>query len=246
VKFITFLLIFLTLPAVFAQTIRVGVKMELKGNITAFSYNASNGILAINSEFYNSGSVPYRARARLDIVNSSDIIFTGWSKEELLMPGERKNFELFYYTDESLENITAIVRIYYGFEVAERKIELKLENLKTPEDIFQIKNFRTYDSYVKFQLRSNKPLRNVLVIPRNYMMGWAFEEKRIENLEANKNVEIVLPYEAPVWLPQNITIDIVTEDGNYHSAAQFLLQKEAGIMKYIHYLTDKLILLLNA
>lgn len=241
--FLVFL--FFLVALVSAQTIKIGVKMELKGNISAIFYNVSNGVLRINPEFYNSGSVAYSARARLDILNSTDIIFTGWSREEMLMPGERKDFEIFYYTSKTLENITARIRIYYGFEMVERKIELKIESMQASEDIFQIKNFRTYDDSIKFQLRSSKNLKNVLIIPRDYMISWMFEQKRIENLNKNRNTEVVLPYEASAWLSPNITIEVVTEDGRYHSVSQFSLQKEEGILKYIHYLTDKLSLVLN-
>lgn len=228
-----------------AQMIKIGVKPELKGNISALFYNISNGVLRINPELYNSGSIPYKSAARLDILNSTDTIFTGWSKEEELMPGERRDFEIFYYTPRALENLTAKIRMYYGFEVIEQKIELKIENVQTPKDVFQIKNFRAYDDFIKFQLRSSEPLKNVLIIPRDYMMGWMFEQKKIENLEGNRNTEVVLPYKPSVWLSHNITIDVVTEDGGYYSTNSFSLQREKGILKYIHYLTDKLSLILN-
>lgn len=243
VSFLLFLFFLVTLVS--AQTIKIGVKMEPKGNISAIFYNVSNGVLKITPEFYNSGSVAYKARARLDILNSTDIIFTGWSREEKLMPGERKNFEIFYYTPSTLENITAKIRIYHGFEMTEQKLGLRIENMQAPEDIFQIKNFRTYDNYIKFQLRSSKNLKNVLIIPKNYMISWVFEQKRIESLNGGRNTEVILPYEASVWLPHKMTVEVVTEDGMYHSIDQFLLQKEEGILKYIHYLTDKLSLVLN-
>lgn len=228
-----------------AQTVKIGVKMDIVGNISALFYHSSNGVLKIEPEFYNTGSVVYKAKARLDVMNGSTIIFTGWSKEENLMPGERKSFELFFYTPETLENVTARIRIYYGYEIAERKINLRIENNRTVEDVFQIKNFRTYDNDLRFQIRSSKPMKSILIIPKDYTIGWVFGQKRIENPEANRNIEVDLPYEAPVLLPQNITIEVVSEDGSYYYSNSYALQKESGILKYFHYLTDWLSLVLN-
>jgi hypothetical protein len=242
----TLVLIFLLflIPIASAGVIEIGVKTVLKGEISAFFYNTSNGVLKLNPEFYNSGSVAYKTRARLNIVNSTDVIFTGWGKEETLMPGERKSFEIYWYTPRT-ENIVAKLRIYYGKETIEREVKFKVVNTKTTEDVFLIKNFRTYDDSIKFQLRSTEPLKNVIVIPKNYMMGWVFEQKMIENLDANKNMEVVIPYEASVWFSHNVTIDVVTEDGKYYSTLSFNLQKEKGFEKYFHYVTDRLNLLLN-
>jgi hypothetical protein len=242
----TLVLIFLLffIPIASAGVIKIGVKTELKGEISAFFYNASNGVLKMNPEFYNSGSVPYKARARLSIVNSTDVIFTGWSKEETLMPGERKSFEIYWYTP-STGNIVAKLRFYYGKETIEREVKSKVVNTQTSEDVFLIKNFRTYDDSIKFQIRSTEPLKNVIVIPNNYMMGWLFEQNKIENLDENKNTEVVIPYESSVWFSHNVTIDVVTEDGKFYSTLTFNLQKERGFEKYAHYIADRFNLLFN-
>jgi len=242
----TFTLIFLLffIPIVLAGVVKIGVKMGVKGEISALFYNTSNGVLKVNPEFYNTGSVAYKVRIRLDILNSTDIIFTGWSKEETLMPGERKNFEIYWYTPRT-ENIVAKLRAYYGKEITERETKFKVEKNQTLEDVFQIKNFRTYDDSIKFQIRSNKSLNNVLVIPKNYIMGWVFEQKKIENLNANQNVEVIIPYEADVWFSHDINIHVVTEDGRYYSDFSFTLQKEKGLWKYIHYIIDKFNLFFN-
>jgi hypothetical protein len=242
----TFTLIFLLffIPIVLAGVVKIGVKMGVKGDISALFHNISNGVLKVNPEFYNTGSVAYKVRVRLDILNSTDIIFTGWSKEETLMPGERKNFEIYWYTSRT-ENIVAKLRAYYGKETIEREMRYKVENNQSSEDFFQVKFFRTYDDFIKFQMRSNKSLSNVLVIPKNYMMGWIFEQKKIENLNANQNIEVIIPYKADVWFSHDINIDVVTEDGRYYSVFSFNLQKEKDLWKYIHYITDKLNLFFN-
>lgn len=240
-----FFLIFLLFSSVaFAQVIKIEIRAELKGNISALFFNASNGVLRINPEFFNSGSVAYKVRPRVDILNLTDIVFTGWGKEKILMPGERKNFEIYYYTQKK-ENLTARLRIYYGKELIEKKIRLKIENKLIPENNFHIKNFRTYDDYLRFEIRTNKSLANMIIIPKDYMQGWIFEQKKIKKIDENRNTEIILPYKAEVWTSHRITIEVVTEDGRYYTAKSFLLQKEKGIWKYIHYITDWLSLKLN-
>lgn len=236
---ITFLLIiFLTS----ASVLKVGIKAELKGNISAIFSETENGILKLNVEFFNTGSVAYKARARLDVLNSSEITFTGWSKEETLMPGEAKNFEIFYYSQKT-ENLTARLRVYYGNEIMERFFNFSLENEKKPENIFQVKNFRVYDDYIRFEVKASKPLK-IVAIPRNYMLGWIFEQKQVE-LQENKNTEVVINFKPQVWFSHEILIEIVSEDGSYYYSNSFYLEKEEGLIKYIHLLTDKLSVALN-
>ena len=241
--FVLIIVLFL-IPLVLAGSVKIGVKMSIKGNISAVFYNVSNGFLTVNQEFFNSGSVAYKTRIRLDVLNSTDVMFTGWSKEETIMPGERKNFEIDWYTPKT-ENVVVRLIAYYGKEMTQREMKLKIENNQTSEDVIQIKNFRTYDDSVKFQIRSTTPLSNVIIIPENYMMGWVFEQKKIENLNANKNIEVTIPYEPSVWLTHDLNIAAVTEDGRYYSIFLFNLKKEEGFQKYTNYILDKIDLFLN-
>jgi hypothetical protein len=245
-KFNFIALLLLSFSLVSAQVVKIGIKMNLEGKMSAFFYNISNGVLKINQEFFNTGSVAYKARVRLDIIDSKEIIFTGWSDEKSLMPGERKNFEIYYYTPQTLKEVIARIRVYYGLEIVEKEVGFKIENEQIPENIFKIKNLRIYDDHLRFEVRANNSLENVIIIPKNYTLGWIFEQKKIENLKADKNTEIVIPYKENVWMPHEMAIDIVTEDGKYYSTYSFKLKKEKGLLKYIHYLTDKLSLLLNA
>jgi len=136
-----------------ASVLKVGIKRELEGNITAIFSESKNGVLRLNLEFFNTGSIAYKARARLDVLNSSEVIFTGWSKEETVMPGEAKNFEVFYYSEKT-ENLTSRIRVYYANEIMEKWLNFSLENKKTPENVFQVKNFRVYDDYIRFEVKS--------------------------------------------------------------------------------------------
>ncbi|MCS7106096.1 MAG: hypothetical protein NZ942_02155, partial [Candidatus Aenigmarchaeota archaeon] len=209
---------------------------------SALFYETKNGVLKINLEFFNTGSIPYKARARFDILNSSEIVFTGWSKEETLMPGEAKNFELFYYSSKT-ENLTSRLRIYYANEIIEKYFNLTLEKKKNPEDIFQVKNFRVYDNYLRFEVKANKSTK-IFVIPSNFLPGCIFEQAEVE-LKENKNTEIILPFSCQVWFPHEITVEIVNEDGSYYHSNSFYLEKEKGLLKYVNLIIDKISVALN-
>ncbi|MEM7825822.1 MAG: hypothetical protein QW412_03115 [Candidatus Aenigmatarchaeota archaeon] len=225
-----------------ASVVKVGVEKELKGNISAVFFEAENGLLKLNLEFFNSGSIAYRARVSFDVINSSKVFFTGWSKEEVLMPGEAKNFEIFYYSRKT-EKLNGRVRVYYGNEIVERELEFNLTSEKPYENIFQVKNFRVYDDYIRFEVKSSKSTK-AIVIPKDYMPGWIFEQKKVD-LEEKKNKEVIIPFKPQVWLSHNILIEIVSEDGNYYYSNSFNLEKEEGLIKYLHLLTDKLSVIFN-
>ena len=237
------LIIFIVISS--AAVIEIEVKMKLDGKISFFSLERMNNIVKASTEFYNTGSVAYRARARLDILNGSGLIFSGWSKEKVLMPGERKTFEIYWYSPSKAKNLTARLRIYFGNEIKEVNKTLSIDYVKSSQDIFQIKNFRTYDGHIKFQIRASQSLKDVIVLPSDYMQGWIFEQAKLEELKANKNTEVTLSYEPTVWMPSEVTIHVFSLDGKFHTSKTFELKKEKGIWKYLHYLYDKLSLILN-
>ncbi|MEM5879516.1 MAG: hypothetical protein QXU74_03430, partial [Candidatus Aenigmatarchaeota archaeon] len=78
-----------------ATIIEVEIPKSLEGNLSSFSYDSSKDIMKFQFEFYNTGSTAYKTRIRLDLINNSKIVFTGWSNEKILMPGDRNNFEVY-------------------------------------------------------------------------------------------------------------------------------------------------------
>lgn len=238
------LALILILPLAIAGLIEIEVKMKLTGKATVISIERFNNVVKLNLEFYNTGSVPYKARARLDILNESNLIFSGWSSEKELMPGERKNFEIYWISSSEAKNLTARIRVYFGNEILEENRSFSIDYVRSSEDIFKIKNFRTYDSYIRFEIKANKTLENVLVVPSDYVHGWIFEQAKI-NLTANKNTELKIPYIPTVWREGSVRINVFTEDGKYYSSQTFELKKEKGLIKYFYMLYDKLSLFFN-
>ncbi len=237
------LIIFIAISS--AAVIEIEVKMKLDGKISFFSFERMNNIVKASTEFYNTGSVAYKARARLDILNRSELIFSGWSEEKPLMPGERKTFEIYWYSPSKAKNLTARLRVYFGNEIVEESKNLSIEYVKSSKDLFQIKNFRTYEDHIRFEIRANETLKNVIVVPSDYIQGWIFEQIKLRELKANKNTEVKIRYIPTVWMESQVKLNVFTEDGKYYFSKTFELKKEKGLLKYLHMIYDKLSLILN-
>jgi len=241
--FILLLIIF----SVSAQVIKIEVAEVLSGNITSLVYNPSidTNIFKITTEFFNTGSIGYKARARLDVFSQSGLLYTGWSKEASLVPGIKSSFNIYWFEPNITGNFSGRIRIYYANEIKELEIKFEIKNFTISQDIFEISDLRTYDNYVKFSLRSSQTVNSVIAFPSKYPLGWIFEQTKIEKLNQNDKISVSLPYQPSLWTPSEVTIAVVTEDGKYYSSKTFILVKEEGLLKYVHYLTDGLRVLLN-
>lgn len=156
VKFLIISLIIVLLVAAClanASELEVNVNELIQGQIK-YAYKNEN-IFKISSEIYNSGSVGYKARSRIDIFDKDNIIFTGWSREKPLVPGEQKDFNIYWCQPNTSGNFIVRLRFYYGGEMYEKNITFEIST-QIQEDIFEIYNFRTYDDYIRFDIKSKK------------------------------------------------------------------------------------------
>lgn len=219
--------------------ISVNVPENLKGSITLFSYGPFLDILKFQTEYYNTGSIAYKARIRIDVFNDSQMVFTGWSDEKSMMPGDRKNFEIYWYTN-STGNFTAKARVYFANEINEEELNIEKKVSTFPESIFEIESFRTYDNHVIFDLMAKKDARNVVVIPSNFPLGWIFEQKKIDSINKDEGMTVILHYYPSVWTPQNINLVIASDEGRYSTEKTVELRKETGIQWLFYYIVDGL------
>ncbi len=230
------LFIVLFIPLSNAQIIGVGITEKLEGKVTSMSYdpNVSN-VFNIKIEFTNTGSVAYRARARLDIFDENNLLFIGWSSEGDFKPGSMKIF-LIHWNPFNPGNFTGRLRIYYANEMIELDpLELNVLETQKSENVFEIQDFKTHDDEIEFSFKSNKALDDVVIIPSRYPKGWIFEQKFIEKINENDLNRINLPYKPSLWSPSEVTVEIVTEDGKYHTSKTFLMEKEKSTFNFISY-----------
>ncbi|MEM3393686.1 MAG: hypothetical protein QXY79_01400 [Candidatus Methanomethylicia archaeon] len=241
--FLVFLFLFL-FSISRATLIEVDVSKNLEGNTVYFSCDPSKDLMRFYLEFYNTGSVAYRARVRLDIINNSKSIFTTWSNEKILMPGDRKDFEVYLYGN-STGNLTLRSRVYFGNEIEERNFTIEKEYSFLPEDVFEIKNFRTYDDFIVFDIKAKKSAKDVVIIPYDFPMSWIFEQKKVRFLNENEEKTVALNYYPDFWNGEKMTLIIASDGGKYKTEKSFEMKKEVGIIWLIYYLTDKLKLFFN-
>jgi hypothetical protein len=225
--------------------IEVEIPQSLFGNFTSFSYDSSKDILKFWFEFYNSGSTSYKTRIRLDVLNDSKIVFTGWSDEKVLMPGDRKNFEIYWYTN-STGNFSVRVRSYFGNEIFERRISLEKKNSFLPEDVFEIKNFRTYDDFIVFDIKAKRNAKDVVILPSEFHLGWVFEQKKIDFLKEGEEKTVAIDYHPTVWNEGKLNLIVASDEGRYKKEERFEMKKEVGILWLVHLLTDRFKLFIRA
>jgi hypothetical protein len=224
----------------YSAVLDVGVAETLEGNVSSLIYDSSSNLVKFSIEFYNTGSVPYKARVRTEIFNDSEMLFSGWSQEKEFMSGDKKVFDIYWYTAEK-GNYLAKVKVYFGNDVKEyKKFGFSIDNIVESEDVFGIKNFRTYNDYIIFDLESSKDAENVTIIPDRYTLGWIFEQKVISKIPANTSKLVVLNYYPTVWQPSNITLDIVSDKGKYYTGETVEMSKKEGLTGLFYYVMDSL------
>lgn len=229
------LFILLLIPPSNSQVISIGITENLEGKVTSMSYHPTiDDVFTIKVEFTNTGSVAYKARGRLDIFHENDLLFTGWSTEEEFAPASMRNFLIYWYPYDLKGNFTGRLRVYYANEIMELDpIELNVLEISTPENVFKIQDFETYEDKIDISFKSNKTLNNVLIIPLKYPRGWIFEQKKIEKINENDLNRVMIPYEPSLWSPNEVVIGIVTEDGRYFTSESFMMEKEETLLKFI-------------
>jgi hypothetical protein len=238
---LTILLVFLFLVgAANAALLEVGVKEKIEANLSSIVYDNSSNLVKFSFELYNTGSIPYRARIKEEISNNSDTIFSGWSQEKELMPGDKTSFDIYWYVS-STGDYSSKTKVYYGTDVKEyKKVDLAISNYVKPENVFKISSFRTYDNYVVFDIASSKDVENVVIVPMKYTPGWIFEQGYISNMSQNSSRTVILNYYPALWMPSNVTIGIVSNNGTYHAEETMGMDKIGGIAGLFYSIIDSL------
>ena len=235
-----FILVTLVLTKIAVSSlIEVNIFEEIKGDVLRESKNISFGAVKFSIEFLNTGSIAYSARARIYIYKEGRLIFNGWSQEKSLMPGDIKNFDIYWLTNSS-GKYESKLRMYFGNEINEsEKDEFQVETLKS-EDVFEITSFRTYDDHVVFDIRSKNDAKNVIIIPSKYSLGWIFEQKTLDYLKKDSIKTVSINYHPTVWESKSLKLAIASNNGNYYSEKTVEMKKEEGILGIIYSILDGL------
>lgn len=214
-----------------ALSVAMDVGEELNADIKTINTTTENGVYWLSVEFYNSGSIGYKATARLDIFNGSKSIFTYWTDSREMVPGKKEYFDLYGYVPSS-GNYSKRLRIYFANEVLEKWYSASQWTVSKREGIFTAKNpfsgTESGNEYLEFDLSSNQSIENVLILPSNYPRGWIFPGTKA-GLEANTTYRQRLLFEPDMPSPGNISIIVVSSDGKYSNEYSFSLNNEGSM-----------------
>ncbi|MFH1228918.1 MAG: hypothetical protein V1678_00650 [Candidatus Aenigmatarchaeota archaeon] len=232
------LLILATLA--YSSSIEIVISQNINVNVTHEQIDASSNLVKFTTEVYNTGSVPYSARIRTYVYNEDRLVFDGWSQEKALMPGDKKTFDTYWHAD-SKGGYNTTLRVYYGNEMMELSGKpVEIANNATPEDFFEVRNFRTYDNYVMFEIESKIDEAKVKIIPIGYVPGWIFEQRNVEEVKSGLFRAVKMDYYPTLWQPTDLKLVIVTQDGKHYSEKTLKMAKGSGIENMFYSILDSI------
>jgi len=203
----------------FPMSITMGVGEEVNGEMKTLWEKTSNGVYNFSIEFYNSGSVPYSAIARLDIFDGQKRVFTSWENSADLPPGKRVYFNLFGFVNKS-GNYSPRIRIYFANEMMEKWYEPEQVLVSERQDPFMVSNINSGDNYIEFDLVSDQDVDNAILLPSKYPQGWVFHQAPV-SLKANITSRQRLYFEPDIKRSINSTLIISSGSGLYAKAVDF-------------------------
>lgn len=217
----------LAAPA-YAAMIVVNVNEELGGNTSSFGHETET-YTRFSIESYNTGSVGYEPRVRLDLYKDGDK-FTAWSGRGESMPGDRENFRLYFFDNDGGE-YDARVRVYGANEIFEQWFKVDKPAVQTSSN-FRIENARTYNEFVMFDLVSDRAASDVVVMPSDYPTGWVFEQKELGGMKPGQKKTVKIAYEPSIWREANVTITVASKDG-FADSSQITMVRKTGVQAAI-------------
>jgi len=221
-----------------ASEMDVEVTSAVNGSFRVAEFQEKGSIFSLNIGAHNTGSESYDVRVRADVVRDKRILFTGWSSRNAIIPGERKSLSLYGYKP-AMPGLSLMIRVYNGNEITELGPVLLNDTKPFPsQTAFAIENFRTYDDYIRFDLIASKTLDNVVIFPKDFPGTWIFGQQRMERMEKGAIKEVRIPYETGFFSKRDLSVAVATVDGIYYQEKEFPLEREQGVMKYIHLVMD--------
>ncbi len=207
-----------------AGMVGVGVSGKVMGTMNYLSVTGDNPVSA-RVGFHNIGSLTYGARARMDVIDNGDIIFTGWSSMATMPPSDRQSFDIFWHAPERKDNLTFRIRVYYGNEMEEREVRNMTAGDATDNDPFSFRDFSVQDESVSFKLYSNSTTGRVFIYASGYPPTWIFEQARIDGMDEGRERSVKMNYYTDVFSETNITISAMSEDGMFYGERTFLIER---------------------
>jgi len=173
--------------------------------------------------FENVGSVGCNTRLRADIYNSNnDLVYTAWSREFPLEPGGVADMNA-YWHPRGVGNYTANLSIYYCnlilngpvFNVSVPNRTTSIMEQNTTGDLLDI-TYETTMNYVEMRIKPKEDLEGIVIIPKEYPLGWMFSSTRVDSLKKDTEKIVKIDYNPTIWKESGVEFDILSTDGNLY------------------------------
>lgn len=231
-----FVVLLFTFPFVSAQLLDISILENLDYKNSPFRYIGNDsGVFDVSSEFYNSGSVGYTVRLRLDVFDGEKLVFTGWSPEKILNPGQRNRFNSYWFPGETNGNFSFRSRFYFGNEIEEfDKVPINIMSRTMPEETIEISGIRVHDDKIVFDIESNRTIENLVITPENFPISWVVDQVEIDSVHEGEKYKIELNHEPSAWVEKEVKVTAISVDGQFYGEKEFVLEKEEGISRIMH------------
>ncbi len=201
----------------YAPPVYVSVTGKIQGRIDYQNYSShlDSAPQAILMNLENIGSAGCIVKVRADFRKGDKYLGTSWSEIEPMEPGGHFLFHNYWMPDET-GTITADITIYQCYELFDGgKILFQVVNSTVHETrnlhVTDVKNSK---NEINLTITANRTLHNILIIPKDYPLGWIIEPRKIDNIEAGEQKTISIEYEPSTWHAQTLGFNIVTQDGS--------------------------------
>lgn len=237
-KLLLFLVLFFIflVPLSYGLVLNVNIKSQIGGVIDYLNYskkiNSTPQEILIN--WANIESIGCDVRFRVDIYqntsNGSKLVYTGWSEKKGIEPGDHGLFKIYWFPKNLSGNFTGKIRLYSCAEIFNVEKNISFEVIKPKQTFNETKDFdvnvETTKKWVDIKIKANKDIKDLIIIPKEYPIGWIFESEKIDEIKEGEEKTIRLNYEASIWKPVGITLELVTMDGKDYKTLQFILAEK--------------------
>jgi len=235
---IVLLMVFMSIPFVYATSLKINVAERLDSDIKEIDccvLNDYNNIMTTSYDVFNTGSVSHSTRIRFDIFNNGNKITSIWSPKADLLPGNRETINLYWYQSQDAElQVKIILYRAYDIEIV-GDLNWSFKGVKKPiENVFNFDKIHIYNNKIRFELTSSEDIDNVLIFPKKNPEGWILEQNLIESLDAEKSKSTYINYDVEILSEREITLVAVSSDGKYYGEKTFLFKEESGFKKWIN------------
>ena len=225
-KIITIFLCIVLTPLVSALQIDLEVSGKIGGYIEYFEMEESvNSVQIFSIQWYNTESANCRTWMEFEIYEKEGLVDTIWSEGKDMPPGVSRYFDAYWLPSQS-GNYSVKITVHHCNEIIESgMMDFSVTSSPQPENILEMEAENLPDRKIKVTLKSDRDMENVIIIPKNYPLGWIFSGEKVEKIESGETT-VVMDYVPSVWTEETVKLRAISLDGQYSSEETSLTLKE--------------------